>query len=763
MDTDYQFQPISHKRNTSIHQPLPQFSTAGTDESEQQTLDLAWLLSVVRRRIAVMAGVAIALSAITGGLIVISSKQIIKEYQGNFRVLVEPVTAEGRLARLMLQAQSVNEGVADLSRIGSSVEESSMVDYQTLIRVLKSPEIMGPLVKKLQEKFPGITYKTLASRLEISRLTYLRDGKQAGTKILQFTYQDERPERIRPILEAVANYYLDYSREERLTSIQQGIDFIDKQLPEVRQRVDRLQKELQILRKQANITTPEMMSRNLAERVSSVQIRRLDIQAQLAEMRTYYENLKKQLAAGETSWMMAINPKAYETFVGQLSAIESQIAIESAQFREDSVPIQSLREKQQNLRQLLRQQAETALDNIAGQIRQLEARERSLAETENNLNQQIRNLPAFMRRYDDLQRELEVATDSLKLFLEKREALQLGAAQQQVNWQVIAKPDLVRDATGAPMSVTVKQTSRHLAIAIILSTLLGIGVGFLVEVLNTVFHTPEEVKAATKLPIIGVIPFAKSFQKTTPASETSSLTLRPSSHTLVLGTATKAQQSSDSTVLEAFRSLYTNIRLLSPQTPIRSLAISSASPGDGKSTVAFHLAQTAAAIGQRVLLVDADLRSPHLHQRFGLPNVRGLSDAISSDIGLNDIIQRAGGVWSEELPGEDNLFVLTAGSLFPDPIKLLSSKKMLYLMEQFQAFFDLVIYDTPALVGLADGNIIGSHTDGVVMVVGLDKTDRALVMKALDSLKISGASVLGIVANGIKGYKPKSDASYQRT
>lgn len=763
MDTDYQFQPISQKRNGQTPQSRSQISTAIADESEQQTLDLAWLGAVLRRRAFLIGGVAIALSVMAGSLIVLNSKQIIKEYQGNFRVLAEPVTAEGRLARLTLQAQSVNEGVADLSRIGSSVEETSLVDYQTQMRVLKSPEVMNPLVAKLQEKYPEISYKSLATRLEISRQTYVRDGKQAGTKILQFTYQDENPKKIKQVLDIVAEYYLKYSLQERLTNIQQGIDFIDKQLPDVRQRVDKLQAELQRLRKQYNLIEPAVKNRALSDQSQSLAVRKIDNETQLAETRKIYDNLQRQLEMGDLSWVININPRAYETLMSQLNAVETQIALNAPLFREDSAPMLSLREKQQNLRQILREQAETALESMAGQIRQLEARQQSIVETETILNQELRQLPDAQRKYDDLQRELEVATDSLKLFLEKRESLQLGAAQQQVNWQIIAKPDLVRDETGAPMSVTVKQTSRQLAIAIILSALLGIGVGFLVEVLNTVFHTPEEAKAATKLPLLGVVPFAKSFQKTAPASEGASLTLRSSSRTLAIGTADKAQQSTDATVREAFRSLYTNIRLISPQSPIRSLAIGSAVPAEGKSTVALHLAQTAAAIGQRVLLVDGDLRNPQLHTRLGLPNVRGLSDAIISDIGLNDIIQRSGSVWSEEMPGEENLFVLTAGSLPPDPIKLLSSKKMLYLMEQFQAFFDLVIYDTPPLVGLADGNIIGAHTDGMVMVVGLDKTDRSLVTKALDGLKISGASVLGIVANGIKGYKPKSDASYQRT
>ena len=763
MDTEYHFQSPTSKRNS----PPPTSLTASTkavspDEGEQQALDLAWVFSAVRRRLLVMLGVAVAISAAAGSVVVWNNKQIVKEYQGSFRVLVEPVTAEGRIARLFLQAQSVNEGVGDISRIGAAVEDSSLLDYQTQIRLLKSPEILAPAIDQLKAKYPDISYNSLINRLSISRVMYERDGKQAGTKLLNFTYQDENPQKIKFVLQTLADYVLDYSRKERLSQIQKAISFIDSQLPELRQRVDKLQAQLQKLRQQSNLSLPEITSRSQADQANVLAIRLLDVQTQLAETRAYYNNLKQQLDSGDTSWLVLVNPKAYETLIGQLNAINNQLSINSAIFYEDSAPMLSLREQQKSINQSLQQQAQAALDNIAGQIRQLEARERQLSESQDVLNQQIEQFPSVLRQYTDLQRELEVATDSLKLFLEKRETMQLGAAQQQVNWTLVAKPDLIKDEQGNPISVTVTQTSRQLVIVIVLSLLLGIGVGFLVEVLNTVFHTPEEARFATKLPLLGVIPFAKTLDKVKVAPTSEPLTTAPSSTgglNLVLGNVnTTSGTDTTKPVKEAFRYLYTNIRLLNPQNPIRSFAIGSAAIGDGKSTVAVHLAQTAAAIGQRVLLVDADLRCPKIHTKLGLPNVRGLSDAIATDMGLNDVIQRAHSVWSEEIPGQENLFVLTAGSLPPDPIKLLSSNKMLYLMEQFQAFFDLVIYDTPPLVGLADANIIAAHTDGMVLVVSMEKTDRSVLIKAMEGLKISGASVLGLVANGVKNATPNAYA-----
>jgi capsular exopolysaccharide synthesis family protein len=200
---------------------------------------------------------------------------------------------------------------------------------------------------------------------------------------------------------------------------------------------------------------------------------------------------------------------------------------------------------------------------------------------------------------------------------------------------------------------------------------------------------------------------------------------------------------------ESFRLLYTNISLLgSKQMPIRSLVVGSAARDDGKSTIAQHLAETAAALGQRVLLVDADLRHPQLHQRLGLKNNYGLSDLVQRGLNLNEVIQ--------QYPNQADLFLLSGGSGVDDPVKLFSSPQLEHLMEQFRSFFDLVIYNTPPLVGLSDAQLVAKHADGILLVVRLEQTDRIMVDKALESLKIAGTIVLGCVANDVKNYVPFS-------
>ena len=745
MDTEHDYQLSPQTQGGKLSGPLYRTDGPQPEEGDGQTLDLAWLFAVVRRRAAVMAAAALMLGTIAGSYIIWNAKKTIPSYEGAFRVLIEPVTAEGRLAKLSLLAQSgTSTGASEISKLG--VDSSDLADYETQIRVLTSPKLLTPVVKELQARYPDITYNSLIERLDISRVSYEKDGKKQGTKILAIKYSDINQEKIQFVLNKLSSAYLTYSLEERLTSLNQGVKFIDEQLPDLQKQVDTLQAELQKLRQQYTLNQPDTTGKSLTEQAQFLNSQRIEIQAQLAQTQASYATRQRQLKENNLTAVLSSEPnkpETYQNLIAQLQKIDSDLALQSSQFRDDSPPIQDLREKQENLRTLLTQEARRSLDNLGGSIQELQARDRSLAQAENQINEKIRVFPAVLRRYTDLDRELQVKTDSLKQFLSKKEALKLDASQREIPWVIIAPPELTRDKLGKAIPASVLQTKRQLALAAVLSILMGIGIGFVVEILHTVFHTPEEIRAATKLRLLGVIPFAKELKKLDKRTKrVAPAWLGQAGSQISLYRQPQYEQATPFS--EAFRSLYTNIRLLSARKPIHSLVIGSAVAGDGKTSVAIHLAQTAASIGQRVLLVDGDLRRPQLHVRLGLPNVQGLNEVITTDLSLNDAIVRS--------PVEENLFVMTAGQVNSDPIKLLSSAKMQYLMEQFQAFFDLVIYDTPPLLGLADGSILAANTDGIVLVVGLEKTDRSLLTKSLDGLKISGASVLGVVANGIKGY-----------
>lgn len=705
IQSDQAFSPERNGKRALTPVYVPQPSPPDPDE-----LDLRQLLGLIRRRAILIAGVAIAVSS----TIWIWTLQQTPVYEGKFQLLVEPVTADGELSKLTQLAQGENAA-------------SPRLDYATQIQVLKSPELMRPIVKQIQAKDSSINYGMLVNQLTIARLQ--------ETKILEVRYRDSDPAKIKAVLELVARSYLKYSLDERQTNLRQGIQFVEDQLSTLRDRVNDLQSDLQNFRQKYNFIDPENQAQQISQQVNTLSQQRLDTQKELAETQQQYVNLQGELGAAAA----LSSAPLYQDLLGQLREVESNIAVEAARFREASPKMQTLQEQRQNLVPLLRQEARRVLGDklaeVASQIEVLSVRSQAIAQAEARLNQQLQDLPALSRQYNDLQRELKVATESLNRFLATRETLQVDAAQKEVPWQIISYPE----KPSIPVSPNV---NRNLLLGAIAGLLLGIGAAMIAEKLDNTFHSPEDLKYQTKLPLLGLVPFSKHLKSATVEAP------QPAGLGLIFGYQNRIGQYVISNFLEAFRSLYANIRLLSSDTRIRSLVVSSAIPGDGKSTVSLHLAQAAAAMGQRVLLVDADMRRPQVSKALGLPNMRGLSNLIASDIDFTQVIQRPPQD-PDALPLGDNLFVLTSGQIPPDPTKLLSSQKMHRLMEQFQAMFDLVIYDTPPLLGLADSSLLATHTDGLILVVGLGRTDRAAFMQALESLKLSQTPTLGIVANGI--------------
>jgi capsular exopolysaccharide synthesis family protein len=260
---------------------------------------------------------------------------------------------------------------------------------------------------------------------------------------------------------------------------------------------------------------------------------------------------------------------------------------------------------------------------------------------------------------------------------------------------------------------------------------LGATAAFFAEKLDRSFPSPDRLKAFTQLPMLGIIPFFK--------------TLQPSSHhgADTSDALTELADYERSSFLEAFRSLYSNLRFLQPDRPVQSLVVSSAIPAEGKSTTALNLAKAAAVMGQRVLLVDADLRLPQIHTRLQIANPQGLSEVLAQGLPWRDLIQSA---------LDENLQVLTAGQTLSDPVRLLSSAALQRFMQETQEAFDLVVYDMPPLLGFTDSGLVAPHTDGLALVVGLGTTTQVELKQALDQLEVMPVNVLGMVANGIRAH-----------
>ena len=739
---------------------LPVVEQANLEEDEE-SLDLKQLLNVAKHRFRLIIAVALGVTTLAT-LWTLTQKPI---YKGNFQVLIEPINKQQKQNQLAFLGENLGG-----------------VDYDSQIAVLSSPSVLNPLIAKLKTNYPEIEYGDLIraknSPLEIEQID--------TTKILDISYQDNDPDKVQFILKNLAQAYLEYSLQEKRRAIEQGIEFVGDQLPELTKKVDEIQAKLERFRQQYNLLDPQEYAALVAEQLNLQEQKYFETQVQIKEAKSLYNNLQRQLGlepqqALVTSYLSE-SPR-YQDLLNQLQAINVSLAKESVRFLPTSPNIILLQEKRDKLLPLLEQEAARILGpNLAGaiadasslnspsslrlelskqyldtanRIETLGLRRSSLEGDITSLKQLTQQIPGIARQYSELLRELSIANESLSRFLKAQEELKIEIAQQSIPWQLIAQPKVEENQI-------FPKPPRDIALGLIGGTLLGLAAALIAEKLDPVFHSPEEITETTNLPLLGRVPIQKDLEPLEAETEVkaslpqlqignTSLDVQPpsaNSHHHIR----RNNWYSASPFLESFRSLNTNIRLLGSDSILNSIVVSSSIPSEGKSTISSHLAQAAAAMGQKVLLIDADLRRPQVHRWMGLPNKEGLSNILATNLPIEAAIQT--------VPQWENLSVISAGDIPPDPTRLLSSQKMQEFMEKLKNShkYDLIIYDTPPILGFADGRILATRTNGVVLVVRMGKTDRSLLKQNIDSLRMSHVSVLGIVANQVN--RSSSGSSY---
>lgn len=189
---------------------------------------------------------------------------------------------------------------------------------------------------------------------------------------------------------------------------------------------------------------------------------------------------------------------------------------------------------------------------------------------------------------------------------------------------------------------------------------------------------------------------------------------------------------------EQYRTIRTNINFSMPDQELRTLLVTSASPSEGKSTTASNIATVFSQEGKKVLLVDADMRKPTSHYTFKLRNSHGLSSVLTRQCEVEEAIQYA------EI---ENLYVLPSGPIPPNPAELLASKNMNALTNRLLEDFDLLVFDTPPILSVADAQIVSNKTDAAVLVINTGKSEKESAIKAKELLDAAKANTIGVILN----------------
>ncbi|MBE9098533.1 GumC family protein [Vacuolonema iberomarrocanum] len=719
------------------------------DELSNEGLGYGQILSVLsRQRLWIIGALCVTLP-----LAAFNSLQKEPTFRSSMQLLVEPNYRD---------PDAVARARADDIRFAEGAPPE--IDYATQIRIMQGSALLRRAAEILELEYPDIDIDAaeIQQRLAVFRVTETED--EVDTNILQADYTDNDPERARIVLEAIQDVYQEYNLEQQSLRLETGLSFINDQLPIAAQELEDAEESLELYREGRGLIDPQQQADELTTALAAVEQERRDVRSEFEDLQAQYDILQRQLERSPQDALLASRlseSERYQNLLNEYQLIEVELADLAATFTGDAPNIRLLRQELENQRALLQQEIDRVLGGsgsgvsasdvlsqgqlgdvdltLVGELAQIQtrlsglaARDSALAQTEASLRQDLTLYPGLIAEYDRLQPEIEIQRDTLQQLLRARQELSIDIARGGYRWETIEPPE-----DGIQTGPNVRT---DLIIGGIAGLFLGIVLAFIREALDNKLRTTEQLRELGTVPQLGSLPWFRRDAGSRPA-----LAQVPFIAGL-LGDSSTANESSPQ-IFQALQWLpfresmdlvYKNIQLLNPNKDPLSIAITSALPGEGKSTIALGLAITAARLHQRVLLIDADLRNPSLHNSLNLPSDRGLTTTLT-DHDPESSIYRISWV-------DCALDLLPAGPVPPDPVRLLSSQAMHDTIRQLERNYDLILLDASPVIGTADALQTASVCRNTLLVACLGQVSKAEVSDALSLLQ--RFNLIGIVANG---------------
>jgi capsular exopolysaccharide synthesis family protein len=721
---------------------------------------------LIRRRLWLLGILCLAL-----GIATVKALTAESTYVSSLQLLVEP--------NYQSKKQDGQEG-ADKQIVDPNIQ----VDSATQLNLMQGSQLLQKAVDLLRPDYPDLTIKELRKSLSVFQVE--GSGDDSKTKIFEATYTANDSVKTQKVLQAVQRVYLNYNREQQRVRLAKGLAFIDEQLPKARLSVTQSEAALEKFRKTQNLIEPDAQTTALTTALNAIQDERRKNQAQYRELQANYNTLQQQVARSPQDALVSSRlsqSTRYQSLLNEIQKTDLALAEQRKRFTDDNPTIQKLLfQRQQQLtllekegqhtvgadssqlkgESLLREgqlgETDVSLTNklleLQSSIRGLMAREQTLAEKEQQLRVELERFPSVLADYNRLQPEIKLKRETLDQLEKARQELSLEIARGGFDWQVVEQP-LLGEKTGP-------KKAQIILLGAVAGVMLGGIAAFIRETMDDAVRSSDELKQQVALPVLGItpvlpkakkseprmlLPFAKS-QALEPVGNQPIIKL-PFGKPKVLAPWT-VEVLHWSPSWQSLDLIYKNIQLLNSVSTLRSLMVTSAVAGEGKSTLALGLAISAARLHQRVLLIDADLRNPTLHEKLNLPNDYGLSTLLSSDAPLP--------IQTSLHSSSAYIDVITSGPISADPANLLSSPRMGELMAEFEQSYDLVLVDAPPVLGLVDSILTASYCGGVLLVARMGQITKTELTQA--TAMLSKLNLIGVVANGDNSshnsYAPKS-------
>jgi capsular exopolysaccharide synthesis family protein len=620
--------------------------------------------------------------------------------------------------QILIEPENPNPiNVGDLADPGKGRDDYYQTQYNLLhsrslarravenLNLLQNPEFGGPrdpkAVEEAKAAAPGSS--PLMEGVINGFLARLIVSPIAKSRLVALAFEAYSPQLAAEGANALAKLYILQTLEFRFRTSSEAGQWLGAQIEEQRKKVQDAEQELDKIKQRDGIVNIEERRGLLAQKLVQLGSSLTQLKTQRLEKEALYAQMKG--AANPEDLPEVQRSQVVQGLRSDLAGLERQKAQLLEQYLERHPDVLKVQAQIDETRRRISAESQVLVRGAGNDYKAALAQEASLSQALEATKTEIEELSQRSVQYDTFKRELDASKQMLNNLLDRSKQTDIQQQMKSSNIRIV-DPAVV---PGGPIR---PNRPRDVSTGALLGLFLAIGIAFLLEYLDNTVKTPEDVRVHLPgVPLLGVVPESND------ANLIVSIT-------------------NQSVFSEGYRVVRTALTYSWPEQGSRTILVTSTAPGEGKTLTSVNLALTLASLGGQVLLVDCDLRKPQTHSLLRVKRVPGLSDVLVGKAKPSDAIQAL-----------QYLSFLPAGTHAPSPADLVTTHTMKVFLDALRGRFDWIIVDTPPVGAVSEALVLGSLTDGVIIVAGAEMVPRKAVAHTVERVNGTGARTLGVILN----------------
>jgi capsular exopolysaccharide synthesis family protein len=631
--------------------------------------------------------------------------------------------------------------------------------YQTQYKILESRTLAGNTIEQIKlyenEKFIGKPKKgrafsdksSSAFREELidTFLDRLSVKPIPQTRLVEVSFRDHEPKFAADILNAFLDAYIDMNIRKKYQATEQATEFLAKQIASVNAEIEEKEKKLQEYGAAKNIIALSDKETTILERLGGLNRALTGAQIDRVNKETNYNEIKN---ANPDYIPEALANPLIQRLREDYGRLNREYIKKSEIFKLDFPEMQRLKAELDTAKDLLNNETQNLIKGAYSDYQTALKKEKSFEEAFNRQKQEAFQLNNNAILYNSSKVEIENKKSVLASLLKRQSETDVSARLKGLRTSNVS----IIDRAAVPLYPSSPKKKLNIILAFLIGLFGGLGMAFLFEYLDSSVKNFRDVEKYTGLPTLGIIPaftpngyrkfqLKEEREKTGMARVLGQAETKPEEYPKIESIELITQLLPKSKISENYRSIRTTLFLSSADSQLKSIAISSPFPQEGKTATISNLAVTFAQTDKKVLLIDSDLRKPMQHKIFKIKNLSGLTNFLSGNGETDNLVKKT------LIP---NLYLINSGPVAPNPLELLGSEKMANLIDSLKQHFDYILFDTPPILPVSDAIVLGPKVDGVILVAWGGKTSGGALQQAKEKLEIHKIKCIGVILNNIR-------------